>query len=267
MQFRTETFNGVNSFLNAINSRETNPRWGSCSSQKRGDGGWYGTSSYGAALDLARSGYVDVVGKLSELERGATCKLKQRIKSRACHPVNAYVGGSPNVCRAMLGIPRDMRSMDRKPCKARGITLVYDCGASCSVKAHELINSGAHMLALVRLLERDGVPVRLVWSWYTVDGGDVYGVNVTLKDFGGKINLAKIAYFLAHPSALRRLGFRWLETSPEVPRRIDGYGAPARFALDEIKAHHAEQGRRMIAQNELTSINDVINTYNSLQTA
>ena len=54
---------------------------------------------------------------------------------------------------------------------------------------------------------------------------------VTIKAPAEKINPARVYFPLVHPSMLRRIGLRWLETCPDVTSKKfqGGYGAAQRL--------------------------------------
>ncbi len=58
-----------------------------------------------------------------------------------------------------------------------------------------------------------------------------YGFIVTMKEFSQNLNLLKLAFPLIHPSMLRRISFRYLETMPAMKdtNYTNGYGYPLTF--------------------------------------
>lgn len=62
----------------------------------------------------------------------------------------------------------------------------------------------------------------------TEEGSKRFAVKVCVKAANQRVNISKMAFMLVHPSMLRRLMFRWIETYPEVTSGFrHGYGRPS----------------------------------------
>lgn len=263
-----ERFNSPAAFVAAVSDRPASRLWGGSwrSSRSSGDREWSGASSWEEAVDIAEAGYAEVVDRVRVSASRATSAAFDRVEARPARPVNGYVGGSPNVVRAMQGLPRDMRRTLREPRKLQGVTLVYERGVIGSVSTDRMIEAGARMVALVRLFERAGVPVRLIVTMASTAGGETAVCEVVVKDYATPVNLAKIAYYVAHPSAHRRLKFAWLESTPVITSRkfIDGYGRSVsadRSRAEEVRKHYEAEGARWLCINDLKTDSDVVRVW------
>lgn len=268
MKVEYERFDDASEFVRLMDTRPANAHYqGSRDSRERGDKRWRGTDSWEETLDRARRGYPEVVEKVKAAATRCTSAVFERVECQPVRPVNRYIGGSPNVVRAMQGIPRDMRSMQRQQKKTAGITLVYEVSANGGVNAQEMIDAGARMVALIRLFERAQIPVRLIISDTGKDGDDVLACEVVIKDFHAPFNMQKIAYYLAHPSMHRRLWFSWLETTALAKRRYYGYMRPIsnRGEYDEVRKDYAERGMSWFCFRDFESDDDVIKAWNKLR--
>lgn len=264
-----ETFNSMASFIDACSKREPNKPWSGkprCS-QSDGDEEWSGAIDFASAVDIAYCGYPNAVREISaDLERKAK-KLFKRIEQRRARPRNSYVGGSPNVNRAIMGLPRDMRSMEKSGKKAAGIELVYDAGISWRVTESEALEAGARMLTLVRLCERAKTPVRLTVCSHLKIQQREYELNIIVKDFGKAVNLQKIAYALAHRSFVRRLTFAWIETSPIIKGYDECYGTPLNGDRERIEAarkRYAKNGKYFFCFNDMGNDNAVVAAWEKI---
>lgn len=264
-----ERFDDASEFVRLMDSRPANSHYqGTRDSRSSGDAGWYGTGSWEETLDRARKGYPEAVEKVKASAARCTSAVFERVECQPVRPINKYVGGSPNVVRAMQGIPRDMRSMQRQQKKTAGITLVYEVSAHGGVDSQEMIDAGARMVALIRLFERAQIPVRLIVSDTGKDDNDVLACEVVIKDFHAPFNMQKIAYYLAHPSMHRRLWFSWLETTDIAKKRYYGYMCPIsnrRSDYDEVRKDYADRGMSWFCFRDFQSDDDVVKAWDKIR--
>lgn len=269
MKVEYERFNDASEFVRLMDTRPANRHYQSSrSSRDEGDAGWRGTASWTETLDRARRGYPEVVEKVKASATRCTSAVFERIENQPVRPINKYVGGSPNVVRAMQGIPRDMRSMQRQQKKTAGITLVYEVSANGGVDSQRMIDAGARMVALIRLFERAQIPVRLIVSDTGQSDGDVLACEVVIKDFHAPFNMQKIAYYLAHPSMHRRLWFSWLETTDIAKRRYSGYMCPISnhaSEYNEVRKDYEERGMFWFCFRDFDNDDDVVKAWNKLR--
>lgn len=269
MKVEYERFSNASEFVRLMDCRPANRHYeGWRESRKSGDAGWRGTSSWEETLERARKGYPEVVEKVKTAAERCTSVVFERVDNQPVRPINKHIGGSPNVVRAMQGIPRDMRSMQRKQKKTAGVTLVYEVSANGGVDSQRMIDSGARMVALIRLFERAQIPVRLIISDTGEDGGDVLACEVVIKDFHSPFNMQKIAYYLAHPSMHRRLWFSWLETTDLAKRQYSGYMCPIsnnRSEYNEVRKDYKERGMFWFCFKDFENDDDVVEAWNKLR--
>lgn len=269
MKVEYERFNDASEFVRLMDTRPANRHYQSSrSSRDEGDAGWRGTASWTETLDRARRGYPEVVEKVKASATRCTSAVFERIENQPVRPINKYVGGSPNVVRAMQGIPRDMRSMQRQQKKTAGITLVYEVSANGGVDSQRMIDAGARMVALIRLFERAQIPIRLIVSDTGQSDGDVLACEVVIKDFHAPFNMQKIAYYLAHPSMHRRLWFSWLETTDIAKRRYSGYMRPISnhaSEYNEVRKDYEERGMFWFCFRDFDNDDDVVKAWNKLR--
>ena len=215
------------------------------------------------ALEFARFGWDEPVASMKELAKSKALKSMDRIGLKPSRPVNACVGGSPNVARAVIGLPRDMRSVSFQKRKLPGITLVYEAGVLGDKSSQEIREHGTRFLALAYVLEASGTPVKLVCSsaCRSKSTKRVYACEVVVKDFGKAFNIEKTAFFLANSSFQRRLVFAWRETSKLVTEYLEGYGRSVnayKKLMDGFKEEAKKRGERWYSFNDFGSDEDII---------
>lgn len=242
--FITETFNGVNEFLNVIGKREPNKVFkGEKLNSEHSSSEFTMTKDYAESVELMTTGYKEGLNDLKKCKGTAvhhTGNVRKHI------PQAGIVGYAPHVPNAIAGVPQSMISSQKIEQRAKVLTIVYDCGADCSVKAKSFVKAGRNILDLVMMLELQGYRVRVdiqeAFCTYT----ERAICRITVKNHRQPINPLKISYLILHPSFFRRQGFKWLETVPELTNTSfqGGYGRPLRFQIDkqgastdEIRAH------------------------------
>ena len=120
-----------------------------------------------------------------------------------------------------------MINQHKEPQKVKVVSLVYAPDANCGTSADTFIKAGIVVLNIVNRLEMNGIRVNLKIAAYDASGRrDSYaGCYITIKDYREQLDLKKIAFPIAHPSMLRRLGFKWIETFPDLKGGYSGgYG-------------------------------------------
>ena len=234
-----ERFDTISAFVNTITERKTHDGWGSLDSNTNGDSGWYGTKSFGEALAWSVTGYDEGLRKMREQTANITdmnvVGVGDKPKVR-----NYHVGGSPNVSRAVMGLPRDMRQMHVTRGKSKCVDLYMVMQATSDVSVDTMSEVGAKQLAIVSMLERNGYSVRLstcsgVCSRNEL-GVDEFGWCVTLKGYRDVIDYQKLSFAMTNPAWFRRFGFRYIETYPGYTRsgRMTAYGTRTRHLWDDF---------------------------------
>ena len=223
----TETFNSISAFLNAINSRKNNENMKrDNSSHRTNDISFFATANYEEAEKLITNGWEE---KLPEIKRQFTSSVKQNSngtinKRRTYNHVEGY---APHVPNAILGVPQSMINTQRVAQKVKVVSLIYSPTANCGTNGDTFIKAGIVILNIVKQLELNGIRVNLkIAAKDSMDYDNNYaGSFVTIKNYREPLDLKKVAFPIAHPSMLRRFGFKWLETFPELKGDFSGgYG-------------------------------------------
>jgi len=111
------------------------------------------------------------------------------------------------------------------------VRILVDCGASCAVSAQAMEARGAVMAALCKKLERVGFGVQLYMGFASPSAGGTC-CSVRIKDSDERVDEGVVAFWLAHPGAFRRIGFRMIEAMHVNVG--SGYGIPGQMVCEDF---------------------------------
>lgn len=211
-----EKFNSANRLLEELNKREQNKYMKGRDSSRTGDYSFTETKTYNEAAKLLIYGYDKPIEKIK-----GDFKIA-RYKDKISFENNVY-GFVPNVPNSIMGLPHSMVYTSRKPKKSKILELIYSPDANAGVSKEKFIENGIKMLNVISILEANGISVKLTCALYCGknNSNEIALSTLSVKDYGQRLNLLKIAFPTVHPSFLRRIGFKWLETSPDIT--TDGF--------------------------------------------
>ncbi len=222
-----EHFDSIKRFLETIKSRPNNSVMSCKHSSITGSTDFTGTKSYAEATELITNGWEDV---LPEIKKQFTTAVKSNengtIDRRRTY--NHVVGYAPNVPNAILGLPQSMINQHREPQKVKVVSIVYAPDENGGTDAKTFIKAGIVVLNIINQLELNGLRVRLMLTpMDSISYGTFVSCTINVKDFREQLDLKKLAFPIANPSFLRRFGFKWLETYPELTENgfSGGYGS------------------------------------------
>ena len=224
---------------------EATPRvWAGRSSEKSDNShdwdlgaGWQGT------LAMARDGWSEGARDLSD-RLAATPAPTDKTQSWRYD----VAGSLPDVPRFLSGDPLNMRDKGKQKGRAAVVHLVVNGCASAAVGAREMANYGTAIVAMIDRLENSGRRVELDVVFFTKYMGAQYSLNGwKVKRASDPLDLAAVAFSIAHPAAFRRLGFAMKERTPkDWETRSYGYscdivpealpeGSEGAFLLDGVR--------------------------------
>lgn len=243
-----EYFDSIRDFVSAITTRKPRNSYYNNSHDpeqgKRGRG-FFGTESFDAAMNLLKNGWEE---PLDEIKKGVNANFKSNTVRNKNLPRTGIVGYAPCVPNAILGLPNSMISTERTPTKTKVITIVYAISVTADITAKQLRKAGVNVLNIINNLELAGYRVRLNVEFVsTMINGVLHTVRVNVKDWRQPLDLKKLAFPIANPSAFRRMGWRWLETSPQTVSC--DYGS-SNFKEDYENAVETYKRRNLLPQNE-----------------
>lgn len=216
-----DNFSDVYAFRQAIQTRPDNGK--ARNSSRDGD-----EDFSGMPLDKAYNALTDGLPEAAEKLKRELNRFKAQTSGQITQrrPINYYNGHSPNVPAAIIGLPKSMRKVTKTPSKVKTVTIFYNSSANCDTSATTLEKAGACVLQLTYWLELNGYRVKFVLTPYLAKEDDENAVcNVLLKDFRQPLDILKLSFSITSVSMFRRLGFRWLETVPNLRNNWAwGYG-------------------------------------------
>ena len=130
--------------------------------------------------------------------------------------VNDVVGFIPNVPNYVIGVPNNMIRDNRNIIKSKIVNIFINISAPCHVDKKYIQRNAAMFVSAINKLEEQGYRCN-VYSGSVGENSYKEIENmlvVKVKSDREPLNLAKMAFPLAHPSMLRRLKFKWMETIP-----------------------------------------------------
>lgn len=236
MEFLIEKFYTIQQLLDTIENRPNNKVMKNKHESASSDYEFTKTHSYEEAKSLLQYGYVEPLAEIK-------AKVKANIKNNFIYKQNfknknSPVGYVPNVPNALKGLPESMITKEKKEGKRKVITIYYfNVGNACR-ETSWFLKAGIALLSTIQLIEMAGIQVDLRLGFDGSEGSNqsVFGI-LKVKDFNERFNLQKICFPMAHPSMLRRIAFKWLETVPGLTdtRYQHGYGRSYSEINNEIK--------------------------------
>lgn len=196
---------------------------------------------YDGAHDIARKGWPEGRTKIEDLSYKFRSAVEAAHRETFAQPVftRALAGSGVNVGRFNAGLPDAMLTRKRVEMESPVIDIVCNVSMSAVVDAEVYMIRGAAIAALADLLELSGRRVRITAVNKTKTGPSTFECHTTIKKPGDPVQMDAIAFALAHPAYLRRLGFSIMEQAPKKVREAIGigdggygYGAPSDIDTD-----------------------------------
>lgn len=227
-----EEFRSFDHLLSTLAARPNNQYMQDEHASQKHDTSWTGTKSYKQACDMLGIGYIEVISKLKKNVEAAK-KLNSKFYSELERPrpqiaVQGYV---PCVPAALQNLPKSMVNVDRKPMKRKTLHILYSVSGSANRPSDWFVKCGSALLSAIDIIERGGIQTKIDLNFFSSRDGDEYPFpTICIKNYGERYSLQKISFPIAHPSMFRRIGFKWLETSPDIGRHYWAYGCPPSYS-------------------------------------
>lgn len=229
-----EDFRSLNQLMEVLQKRPNNQTMRGEHSSREGSKHFTGTESYEEAEKMLVNGYLEILSQLKD-DVKAKSKISSKYAEDLAHPIphTAPVGYCPCVPNAIHGLPNSMISVDRKPMKRKTISILYGIDGNCDKSTEWFTKAGAALLSAIDLIEKSGIQTQIKLcfmpdanrSGYKGADTELCFPTVIIKNYGERYSLQKISFPLANPSMMRRIGFKWLETSPDTKGDYrGGYG-------------------------------------------
>ncbi|MGI6032085.1 MAG: DUF7192 family protein [Coriobacteriales bacterium] len=192
-----------------------------------------GSKSLEDAIAMCRYGYQDGFEEFFGLDAQIMRALDMSFDTVRTY--NDYVGFAPDVKAYLEGSPLTMINRPNPPRKS--ISVYMNTSYDAQTEISQIFHRGAAVLTAMKVLEmlRYSVDLHLFEMSYC-DMGDstveVHFSEFSLKNAGERTNVQKLFFPLCHPSWIRRLNFRLIETTPDISYQWAGtYGYPCSLHL------------------------------------
>lgn len=202
--------------------------WRESSSTSTGRGvSWDLGVGFDGAMELARKGWSEGAKDLSD-------RLEAHMAPRDKEDTWRFdvAGELPDVGRFLAGDPAHMRRHGHPKGHRPILSIAVNIRLRCDIKAQAMANYGAALVAVIDRLEHTGRRVELTTTFATLCCGVRLSCGWTVKKAEDSVDLAAIAFSLAHPAASRRIGFAMYEhtTSPSS----FGYGTDLTLREEDL---------------------------------
>lgn len=218
-------YNSLAEFYEYITNTPLNEtfRWGRLSSVDN-DYSFSQTYTFEEATELLKTGWQDMSERLTQTLKAEMGKMEKVMVSKNMVSVQGY---QPIVPLYLNGIPANMVSRRMQLMKQKVITLNKSITYSGAVSTEQMVEQSIKALAIVKKLENQNYRCNLNIILGTEEPGKGYTIKIRVKSANERLNINKLSFPLVHPSMLRRLFFRFIETYPNVPGSFRlGYGRP-----------------------------------------
>lgn len=185
------------------------------------------TKNFDEAVDLMKNGWKDMSEKLVQRLKVEEQKMEPVMKPKTVYGVAGYQAVVPLY---LNGVPTNMLSKKQVPVKQKVITLNKCINYSWTWETKDIVEESIKAFRIIKKLEANGYRCNLnviLGTSNPCNDDEAYIVKIRVKNSTEKLNLAKLAFPLVHPSMLRRLMLRWEEVFPSVSKGFVGnYGHP-----------------------------------------
>jgi len=187
---------------------------------------WDYESGFDGAVELARTGWAEGRERVEEQAMRFRDDVVRDHEETFARPatVRAFAGPMVNIGRYIAGAPDAMLTRKRTEMESPVIDILCNVAASGSIGAETYFTRGAAVAALADLLELTGRRVRVRTIMAVKTGQHSMEIYATIKGPGDPLQMDALAFTLAHPAYMRRLGFSIMEQAPMSVRRAIGIG-------------------------------------------
>lgn len=220
-------YESLNDLEHDIFSKEINVVFkGGRLSSVEGTKSFTGTKDLKEALTLLKEGWQSGAEKLTKDLKIANLSNSTNMVQKQVYDIVGYQASVP---RYLQGLPTSMINKRQVKQKAKIITLIKSCVYPSTVSTNEIMQDSIRTIQIIQTLEQQGYRVNLYSAFHSIRDSEAIFVQVKLKSAGERINIAKLAFALAHPSFLRRILFRFIETEENIKNYgwTNGYGRVA----------------------------------------
>jgi len=200
-------------------------------SSRDNDAGFHGTSTWEAAVELARDAAISPVG-IAAGGTGGTFGLVLDASYDAS-------GAEVDVGRYLSGDPDNMIVYGLKPARRCGrvVTLQVDVSVSHDVPCAEIRSHGAAAFALADVLRERGLGLDVYVTRRVVPRSSPsrhsWQMVVKVQSSEAPFDASRVEFAMTHPAMLRRLAFSLAELEMDPIRRLFRFGAGMGYGVPQ----------------------------------
>jgi hypothetical protein len=230
------------------------------SDKDKAEDSWDLGAGYEGAFDLAYTGWREGCERFA----GKIMDAYITGKVESLQPMDNYeasVAGFQVLMGAvMTGCPANMLNVEEGGgyVPSPAVTINIGLGFSCTAIADHIANWGAAICLLIQELESKNRPVRLNLVSYqkSSTSKDATKITIQLKRAGEPMDIDKMAFAIAHPASLRRIWFKWLETTEAPRKNFINYGIP--YTAPEVQIPAITTADKGDQSKHCTNMDDAI---------
>jgi hypothetical protein len=179
------------------------------------------TDNYYEAERLLLSGWSQGAEKLTKSLKIANTQASSKEVKKTVYDI---VGFQASVPRYLQGVPTNMINKKVVKKKQNVVTLVKAITYLGSVSADQIMSDSVKFIQIVQAIEAKGIRVNIDVFFHSVKNGEEMMMRLPIKKASERLNISKMSFPLLHPSFLRRIIFRAMETEMRVKNSWYGYG-------------------------------------------
>lgn len=214
-------FDNIDEYINFL---ENTPRKEDrCNDSEEGSYNFTGTYNFKEAIKLCKYGDEQLCSDIHKLSLSVNCdEVIDKIKRQY---TNDIIGFTPNVPNYIMGLPNNMIRDVSIKIKSKIINIYINLSAHAGIDSDVIKRNASKYVAAIDNLEQQGYRCNVYCGNVAEKYFGKYAIIVKIKSDREPLNLMKMAFPMAHPSMLRRLSFKWIETIP-IDFTHSGYGTP-----------------------------------------
>jgi hypothetical protein len=246
-----EHFSGVRNLVQTLGKRALNNHAmsGKCNSGERGTD-WTGTRNLEEAFNLLEKGWEDPI---KDIDRGVV-KNNKDLKISAGGMKTGIVGFAPCVPNAILGLPNSMMTRDQVMRKNRILTIGYANNSYYGTDAQDFVKGGVAICSIINRLELSGIRVAVKAFLYSAtESKENVFCTVDIKNWREPLDLKRVTFPLCNASWERRVGFKYLETLPNLTDHGYSFG----YGTDIMKKLNHDELHQYVVKNKILDENSV----------
>ena len=223
-----EVFGNISDLVDYIQD-DSNKKSGRDNSSITNDYGFTGTHSYEEAVEKLKYGDEELYREIVKEQRKLKVDkiLGNIVKKKKSF--NDIVGYQANVPLYLNGVPTNMINDEKLNTDGKILNIFLSISVSAWYNANDIKKVGVVYASIIDILEKLGYRINLYAGNVSSCGSEYIYYLVKVKTDREPLNIKKLSFVMAHPSMLRRIGFRIIEYAPtETDFTDNGYGRPVK---------------------------------------